>query len=247
MRRVTYGSRGRPKHAVIDLEELVLILQGAIESVDAERFVLERDAAEIPQELQTFARSSSYEVSVVGRFHTLAQRWVERQRMSAFWERPVAQRVTGPGRQPTIDISLFGKPPDPPAPGQLPVLRREVRLEFGFFTIASPKRPRTKRVDHAKIQQDAEKLHDLKDQAAPVPGNFEVQNYMLLWRIANERNTGKNLDWHQRALTAAAAAAVANSAQAQLTIDHLLTSSVDLIAAKTNEHRVAYVGAFRVS
>ncbi|MBT1634610.1 hypothetical protein [Clavibacter michiganensis] len=244
---MTYGSRGRPTKPAIDLEELVLILQGAIESVDAERFVLERDAAEIPQELRTFARSSSYEVSVVGRFHTLAQRWVERQRLSAFWERPVAHRATGSGRQRTIDISLFGEPSVPPDPGQPPARRREVRLEFGFFTIASPTRLRTKRVDHAKIQQDAEKLHQLKDTAAPVPGNFTVENYMLLWRVANERNTGNNIDWHQRALTTAAAAAVTASPQAGLTIDHLLTSSVDLIAAKKNEHRVAYVGAFQVS
>ncbi|PPH21976.1 hypothetical protein C5C99_05410 [Rathayibacter sp. AY1C4] len=244
---MSYGSRGRPTNTAINLEELVLILQGAIESVDAERFVLERDEAEIPPQLRTFARSSSYEVSVVGRFHTLAQRWAERQRLSAFWERPVTHRAEGSGRQPTIDISLFGAPPAPAAPGVTPSRRREVRLEFGFFKVASPQRERTRRVDHAKIKLDAEKLHQLMGETAPVPGLFEVENYMLLWRIANERNTGSRLDWHRRALTAAAAAAVAESSRAGLTIDHLLTSSVDLIAAKTNEHRVAYVGAFRVS
>jgi len=247
VRRVSYGSRGRPTNTAINLEELVLILQGAIESVDAERFVLERDEADVPAELRTFARTSSYEVSVVGRFHILAQRWAERQGLSAFWERPVTHRLAGSGRQPTIDISLFAAPPALPSPGAAPPRRREVRLEFGFFKIASPKRERTKRVDHAKIQLDAEKLHQLMGETAPVPGLFDVENYMLLWRIANERNTSRSLDWHRRALTAAAAAAVADSARAGLTIDHLLTSSVDLIAAKTNEHRVAHVGAFRVS
>ena len=109
MRRVTYGNRGRPRNIALDLEELVLILQGAIESVDAERFVLERDQREAPQELSEYARAGSYEVSVVGRFHTLSQRWLERQKLAAVWERPVAKRSSGSGRHPTIDISLFGE------------------------------------------------------------------------------------------------------------------------------------------
>lgn len=125
-------------------------------------------------------------------------------------------------------------------------LKREVRLEFGFFEIASPKRPKTKRVDHAKLQSDADKLYDLRDEASPVPGAFAIESFVLLWRIANERNSGKNLEWYQRALTASAARAMSESSKAGMTIDHILTSSVDLIAAKTNEHRVAYVGAFQV-
>jgi hypothetical protein len=245
MRRVTFGNRGRPTNTAVDLEDLVLILQGAIESVDAERFVLERDEAQVPPELRTFARLGSYEVSVVARFHTLVQRWVERHKLSAFWERPVVYRQAGSGRQPTIDVSLFGEPPAAAADGT-PVARREVRLEFGFFKILSPTRPRTRRVDPEKIRKDAEKLHQLTNETAPVPGLFAVENYILLWHIANEKNTGKSLSWHQDHLTSAAATAVTDSTRIGLTINHLLTSSVDLIAARKNEHRVAYVGAFEV-
>lgn len=245
MRRVTFGGRGRPTNTAVNLEDLVLILQGAIESVDAERFVLERDEAQVPPELRTFARTGSYEVSIVGRFHTLAQRWVERQKLSAFWERPVTSRAAGSGRQPTIDISLFGEPPAPAADGT-PVPRREVRLEFGFFKILSPTRPHTKRVDSEKIQKDAEKLHQLTNEMAPVPGLFAVENYILLWHIANEKNTGSNLAWHHEHLTKAAVAAVTESSQSGMIINHLLTSSVDLIAARKNEHRIVYVGAFEV-
>ncbi|GAB3089885.1 hypothetical protein GCM10027215_40000 [Nocardioides zeae] len=245
MRRVTYGSRGRPANVALDLEKLVLVLQGAIESVDAERFVLERDQLEAPEELSEYARAGSYEVSVVGRFHTLAQRWLERQQLAAVWERPVAKRSSGSGRHPTIDISLFGEvgsanDGDPPE-------RREVRLEFGFFDIASPKRPSTRRVDPSKLLGDAEKLFDLRETAAPVAGSFEIENYVLLWRIANEKNTGDNLKWHHRALTTSASVAMTDSTHPGIQIDHLLTSSVDLIAARTNEHRVAYVGVFRVT
>jgi hypothetical protein len=244
MRRVTYGTRGRPANVALDLEKLVLILQGAIESVDAERFVLERDQLEAPQELSAYARAGSYEVSVVGRFHTLAQRWLERQKLAAVWERPVAKRSSGSGRHPTIDISLFGEVT--PVNNEDQPTKREVRLEFGFFEIASPKRASTRRVDPAKLLGDAEKLFDLRETTAPVPGAFEIESYVLLWRIANEKNTRDNLMWHQRALTASAAAAMNESSADGIHIDHLLTSSVDLIAARTNEHRVAYVGVFRV-
>ncbi|WP_237768028.1 hypothetical protein [Serinicoccus sp. CNJ-927] len=245
MRKVTYGSRGRPSDAALDLEQLVLILQGAIESVDAERFVLERDQAEIPEEMRPFARNESYEVSVVGKFHTLAQRWLERQKLAAVWERPVAKRSTGSGRHPTIDISLFG---ELPIPGSASApQKREIRLEFGFFQIASPKRAKAMRVDEAKLRSDADKLYALRTQASPVPGTLVIDNFILLWRIANLRNTRKNLLWHHRALTASAGRVVQASSNQGMVIDHRLTSSVDLIAARTNEHRVAYVGAFRVT
>lgn len=245
LRRVTYGNRGRPSTTALDLEELILILQGAIESVDAERFVLERDQAELPKALRSFARNESYEVAVVGKFHTLVQRWLERQGLAAVWERPVARRSVGQGRHPTIDISLFGEVPANRADAK--PMKRELRLEFGFFQIASPKQPKTKRVDHAKLQADADKLYSLRNNLAPITENFVTESFVLLWRIANERNTGRNLDWHQRALTQSAAKAMANSTHQGIRIDHLLTSSVDLIAAKTNEHRVAYVAAFRVT
>lgn len=244
MRRVTYGNRGRPRNIALDLEELVLILQGAIESVDAERFVLERDQREAPQELSEYARAGSYEVSVVGRFHTLSQRWLERQKLAAVWERPVAKRSSGSGRHPTIDISLFGEVA--PVNDGAPPTKREVRLEFGFFEIASPKRPATRRVDSSKLRGDAEKLFNLRASTSPVAGPIAIENYILLWRIANEKNTGDNLKWHHRALTTSANVAVTDSTCDGIQIEHLLTSSVDLIAARTNEHRVAYVGVFSV-
>ncbi|KRF35532.1 hypothetical protein ASG96_19105 [Terrabacter sp. Soil810] len=219
-------------------------MQGAIESVDAERFVLERDQREAPQELSEYARAGSYEVSVVGRFHTLAQRWLERQKLAAVWERPVAKRTSGSGRHPTIDISLFGEVA--PVNDGDPPTKREVRLEFGFFEIASPKRPSTRRVDPSKLRGDAEKLFDLRAATSPVAGPIEIENYILLWRIANEKNTGDNLKWHHRALTTSANVATTDSTFHGIQIEHLLTSSVDLIAARTNEHRVAYVGVFSV-
>ncbi|WDF34023.1 hypothetical protein PTW37_03600 [Arthrobacter agilis] len=252
MRRVSYGSRGRPSTMALDIEELVLILQGAIESVDAERFILERDQAVVPHELQNFARNESYEVSVVGKFHTLAQRWLERQGLAAVWERPVAHRSAGKGRHPTVDISLFGKivsekKESCSTQDEEKVAKREIRLEFGFFQILSPKRLRNKRVDFAKLQSDADKLYSLRATATPVAGDFIIENFILLWRIANEKNTSKNLSWHQQALADSALEAMKQSINSKMNINHLLTSSVDLIAARKNEHRVVYVGAFQVA
>ncbi len=81
------------------------LLEGALESANITRWVLERGALEPPTSSSTSTRRSAYEVSVVDEFHRLGQPTFERQSVAAMWERPI---LTGKrGRPESIDIALF--------------------------------------------------------------------------------------------------------------------------------------------
>jgi hypothetical protein len=153
VRRRRYAHAGQPKADHQRIGEWVYLLEGALESANITRWILERDALELPKELSQSERKHAYEVTVVDEFHRLAQRSFERQEVAAMWERPM---LTGArGRPEAIDIALFDK-------GQ----GVESRLEFGLFTVG-------------KLRSDAEKLASLSTRT--LPSFSAIENYVLLW------------------------------------------------------------------
>src|SRR3954454_17529480 len=87
MRRVVHPGVGKPPTLTTALEELVVVLQGAIELANVERWVLEHGEADPPSGLSGALRKSAYEVTVVDRFHRLARRDFDRRGYVSVWER----------------------------------------------------------------------------------------------------------------------------------------------------------------
>lgn len=153
MRRRRYARAGQPRTDHQRIGEWVYLLEGAIESANVTRWILERGSVPLPTELADHDRKHSYEVTVVDEFHRLAQRSFERQGVAAMWERPI---LTGSrGRPESVDISLFDK-----------TRSTETRLEFGLFTAS-------------KVRTNSEKLVGLGGRT--LPNYSTLENYILLW------------------------------------------------------------------
>src|SRR5690606_8544255 len=105
LRRRRYAHRGQPQAHYDRVGEWVYLLEGALESANVTRWVLERGTPPLPEELSASQRKHAFEVTVVDEFHRLAQRSFERQEVAAMWERPFP---TGKQGKPlSVDIALF--------------------------------------------------------------------------------------------------------------------------------------------
>lgn len=160
MRFRDYPSAGRPAALTADLEELLVLVQGAVESTNVERWALAFGAVESPV-LPGTLRTGAYETDVVGSIHRLGQRYWERRGEAAVWERPFPTGASG--RPPAVDIALFSDQD-----------KRETRLEFGMCS-TTKKGTLTK----SKLRDDAAKLAGLTDEVEQ--GFEDVENYVILW------------------------------------------------------------------
>jgi hypothetical protein len=100
VRRVVHPGVGKPPTLTTELEELLVVLQGAIELANVERWVLQHGEQAPPAGLNDRLRRNAYEVTVVDRFHRLARRDFERQGYVSIWERPLktGKRASESGR-----------------------------------------------------------------------------------------------------------------------------------------------------
>jgi hypothetical protein len=151
------------------MEELVVLLQAAIETANVERWALEHGEAAAPAGLKGLLRKNAYEVTVVDAFHRLARRQFERLGYVGVWERPLLKGTRG--RPKTIDVSLFditGK--------------KETRIELGLY-------------DKSKLRSDAQKLREEADLPG-LPGYVVEANHLLLWQVRSDKTTDQVLsDW----------------------------------------------------
>lgn len=221
MRRVDYPAIGKPPALTTDLVEYLVLVQGAIEIANVERWALDHGNSPAPA-IAGLLRDSAYEVTVVDVLHRLARREFEKQNVFAVWERPLA---TGKkGRPRTIDISLF----DRPAPGSTTTLE-ETRIELGLYS-------------KKKLKDDATKLHD--ERSTPYAKGYSVgRNILLLWDVEDAKNS-KIAAKAARDLFVKDAAAASTKKR---TVALLVCSCVDLFAANDGDHRVARVGLFEVT
>lgn len=166
MRRRKYPERGKPSALQLRVGEWMYLLEGALESANITRWVLDRDAPPLPSSLSAKERTRAYEVSVVDEFHRLGQRTFERHGLSAMWERPI---LTGRrGRPESIDIALFDAAD-----------KTETRLEFGVYSAA-------------KLKDDSEKLARLS--AITLDDFPRTEGFVLLWSETRSlSNTAKEL------------------------------------------------------
>jgi hypothetical protein len=161
------------------MEELVVLLQGAIETANVERWALEHGENPPPAGLKGLLRTTAYEVTVVDAFHRLSRRHLERHGYVGVWERPL---LTGRrGRPKSIDVSLFHD-----------ATKKETRLELGLYT-------------KMKLREDAKKLHDERENPG-VPGYTIELNLLALWELRPLKTTSQVIDdWMKQFVTDAAA------------------------------------------
>lgn len=193
-----------------------MLAQAAISIANTERRVLDRDALAAVQ--GAMSKGASYEVTVVDRFYTLAQRSFQARGMGAVWERRFA--TGGRGRPKSIDVSLFG--PDKSKP---PVLK-ETRLEFGLYS-------------RTKLQDDATKLYELRQTTTGLYNT--VRNLVILWEEADERMTAATLQARLGQMMSDA------QDLSPMTVQLMMVSGVDLFTEAEDLHRTAYVGLFQVA
>jgi hypothetical protein len=217
MRATRYPGRGRPPAVIQALDELVMLLQASISIANTERWALERGESAPPPALTGLLRDRAYEVTIVDIFHRLARRHFEQGGFRAVWERPF--RTGARGRPFSVDLSLFD-----------PTGGAERRVELGAYS-------------KAKLEEDATKLKRLSLEAA-VPGFGNVESFVALWAIRSDKLTSQRATVWMHTFKTDAAAVSANSTFSALP---LLSSSVDLFAANSEEHRYATVGLFQVS
>lgn len=180
MRRRKYPERGKPSALQLRVGDWMYLLEGALESANITRWILDRDAPALPAGLSAKERTHAYEVSVVDEFHRLGQRTFERNGLSAMWERPI---LTGKrGRPESIDIALFDE-----------ASKTETRLEFGVYSAA-------------KLKDDSEKLARLS--TITLSDYPSTEGFVLLWSETKSlANTVKELANASRRFTDAAAKA----------------------------------------
>lgn len=154
------------------------LLEGALESANVTRWILDRDAPQLPSGLSAKERTHAYEVSVVDEFYRLGQRSFERRGLAAMWERPILSGRRG--RPESIDIALFDE-----AAGI------ETRLEFGIYT-------------QSKLKDDSEKL--AKFAGSALSGYPQTEGFVLLWtETTSLPNSGVELARASTKFSAAAA------------------------------------------
>ena len=160
-----------------------MLLQGAIELANVERWVLEHGESPPPVGLQGLLKKHAYEVSVVDRFHRLARRDFDRKGYVSIWERPLTTGAKG--RPKTIDVSLFDT-----------ATQEEVRVELGLYK-------------KKELREDAKKLH--AEKGNPYLAGYTVdRNVLALWALREEKTTAEVAnDW--MATFKADAAAVSNA------------------------------------
>lgn len=154
------------------------LLEGALESANITRWILDRDAPQLPSGLSAKERHHAFEVSVVDEFHRLGQRSFERSGQAAMWERPI---LTGRrGRPESIDIALFDQ-----------TAGAETRLEFGIYSAT-------------KLKEDSEKLARLAPST--LAGFPQTDGFVLLWsETTSLPNSGRELVKASAKFSAAAA------------------------------------------
>jgi hypothetical protein len=163
---------GKPPALTTELEELVVVLQGAIELANVERWVLEHGEQAPPAGLTGLLRRNAYEVTVVDRFHRLARRDFERRGYVSIWERPLSTGQVG--RPKAIDVSLFKT-----------AQNEEVRLELGLYT-------------KKKLADDAKKLFNETGKPCLV-GYTVARNLIALWNLREQKTTqAVARDWMSR-------------------------------------------------
>jgi hypothetical protein len=162
MRRVVHPAAGKPPTLTSELEEFLVLLQGAIELANVERWVLEHGEDDAPEGLNGLLRRNAYEVTVVDRFHRLARRDFERRGYVGVWERPLQTGLAG--RPKAIDVSLF----DVKA-------KEEVRLELGLYT-------------KTKLRSDAKKLLAERTNGL-IDGYSVTRNLLALWQLREQKTT----------------------------------------------------------
>jgi hypothetical protein len=165
MRRVHRPS-GRAPASRTQFQELVVLVQAAIDIANVERWALGHSELSPPAGLKGLLRTNAYEVTVVDIFHRLARREFERSGYVAIWERPL---LTGArGRPRTVDVSLFKEN-----------AKTESRVELGLYT-------------RTKLKNDAKKLFD--ESGTPgLPGYSIDFNVLALWDIAAVKTTDELL------------------------------------------------------
>lgn len=161
MRRVRRPRTGPPPPDIKPFEELVVLLQAAIETANIERWVLEHGETP-PRGLKGMLRKNAYEVTVVDAFHRLARRHFERHGFVGVWERPL--HTGAQGRPKTIDVSLFDT-----------ANKRESRIELGLYT-------------KGKLKKDALKLHQERLKHG-LPGYSIDANFLVLWELRESKTT----------------------------------------------------------
>jgi len=160
------------------MEELIVLLQAAIEAANVERWALEHGEARPPAGLKGLLRTNAYEVTVVDAFHRLARRHLERHGYVGVWERPL---LTGRrGRPKAIDVSLFHD-----------ATKKESRIELGLYT-------------KSKLRDDARKLH--REQGNPGLPGYEIEfNLLAFWELKPAKTTALVIDdWMQTFINDAA-------------------------------------------
>lgn len=211
-------TRGRPTALTNELEELVVLTLGAIESSNVERWALAFGAA-LPPILPGTLRTNSYETEVVGSVHRLGQRYWERRGEAAIWERPFL--VPGQtGRPPAIDIALFNS-----------VAGTETRVEFGLYT-------------KTKLGKDAEKLAKLS--ATTEDGFGTVTNYVVLWLDRNDKLTGPARRRLVRRFQGDAEA-VASVDVPTMAVELLMISGCDLFTDRAGNNHWVAAGLFKIT
>ncbi len=222
MRFRDYPARGRPTGLTAELEELMVLTYGAIESTNVERWALEFGAA-VPPILPGTMRRSAYETDVVGSIHRLGQRYWERRGEAAVWERPFP---TGDqGRPPAIDISLFNATEG-----------RETRIEFGMYSTTAKGTLTTK-----KLADDSAKLLELATRTEDDYPN--VENFAVLWHTfrssmtnRRRRDLRQTLNDHARSVSSDV-----------LSVELLVTSGGHLFASDQGQHHWVAIGLFRIA
>lgn len=171
-------------------DEWAHLLEGALESANVTRWVLERGQTVAPTGLGGTLRKHAFEVSVVDQFHRLAQTWFARADVAAVWERPFP---TGRRGKPlAVDIALFNE-----------TKKTEKRLEFGKYT-------------KTKLRDDSLKLANLT--GTTIMDYPKVENFVLLWEEhADRSNSRENLETTSRAFSQDAAAITAANVRHRIT------------------------------
>jgi hypothetical protein len=163
MRHVSYPTAGRPPADKAILDELVMLLQAAIDLANTERWALERGELKAPTEVAHNLRQDAYEVTVVDQFNRIARRFFERQGYRSVWERPF--RTGKRGAPKSVDVAAFNE-----------AKQSELRIELGRYS-------------KGKLREDAVKLALLIPDA--LPAYSDVMNIILLWEIIRTKATKK--------------------------------------------------------
>ncbi|MDE0572726.1 hypothetical protein ON058_04765 [Demequina sp. B12] len=244
MYRERYESRGRPPEARRNLQDLLRLTLAAVEIAGTRREAMDAvaDSIQAPGSLATY-RHDVYETTVVYEFGQLARQDFESHGNVAVWERPLTW--TRPGgtyaSSGHIDISLFNS-------------RRQVetRIEFGK---AEP-RPRARPPRDEKLESDALKLHDARNDFASrradadAPRGYASENYVVLWDLRDSRKTKSTArptkkafdSWFDRC------SAHARAASGRLGFDVVLETAAasDMMSFKADVRRGAYAAIFQV-